>query len=1388
MREQLQHISLFILLILSVETYSQSANSIVFQNISKGLSQNTISSFTQDDYGFIWIGTQYGLNRYDGINFKVYEDIHHDSLSFQGNTIECLLTDHNGKIWIGTYGGGVNTYDVDKDTFTHFSGIFGSKAYHDDYVTVLYQDRDSIIWVGTEKGGLLVYNPKLDRYAQYTNLKNNKGIPPTYITAISEDHSGNTWVGTFGEGLYCINKDTGVIQYFEVNKDRNSIPSNTIRSMHNGKSGRFWLGTDQGIRQVSRDVTGQVTFSFNYSIGTPLWEILNTSIILSIVEQGDMLWVGTENSGLLRVDLRSGKIDIFKHNPLDNQSLTSNSIWSIFEDKDGILWFGTFLKGMSKLDPLVQKIQHVRQMSEGNRMYSFELVSAFAEDKNGNLWVGSDGGGLSYIDQKNNTWEVYQKAAKNKKLSSNEVVAILLDREENLWVGTWNGGLNVRYRGESEFKQILHQEQVENTISGNDIYAILEDQKGRIWTIAFRAGLDVYDPETKHYVTFNTTTENRKIVSTKIRTIADDNEGRIWIGAEESGLQRITINEDLEIIDSKIFLSGEQSGDTKGIIINGLFLDSKERMWAGTSRGLFCIDTQTDSIITYTKKNGLSSNMIYAVQEDSFGKIWMSTNGELNVLDPDSKSIKVFTNADGLPQGGFYKSSSFKAKNGQIYFGGTSGFSTFNPANLAINPDLPEVYITKVDISNKQYPSPDATDSKSVFNDQKIALRYDENDFSFEFAAISYIQSSKNKYQYQLENYDDHWRWVGNDRIAQYRNVPPGKYIFKVKASNNDGLWNEEGAQVFIHIKKPWYATGLAYLVYLTSFIALLIWSRRSIIARERLRSELQLEQVELAKMQEVNQLKAQFFANISHEFKTPLTLIMSPLQNLQSKSAVKEGEKKIYNIMMRNAERLLRLISQILDLSMVESGFMKLQASEEDIGNFLKQVTINFSNYADKQFINFEINIPDQEIPVFFEKDKIEKVFVNILSNAFKFTPKYGRVTINVEDHDKEVAIKISDTGKGINLEEQELIFQRFYKSRETMASSSTGIGLSLSKQLVELHGGTISVSSLPGMPTVFTIILPKGKAHLREEEIRISNIKYGYSNSSESLVALNSLYAKLEEPIKSNETLQTTNSEKDIILVVDDNDDLRTFISTFLSPKYMVLKASNGEEAYQLAVQYIPDVIITDAVMPDADGYQLSKKIKENTLTSQIFVIMLTVKSSEESVEEGFLAGVDSYLTKPFNPKLLEMRIQNLLNSRKQYKRKIFNKQTVDLDPKVMPHTKLDEQFLKDIVEVVEANMSNTDFKVDDMCKTLGISKSQLYRKLKSLFGMSANEMIRVVRLKRAAQLLRQTKLRIAEVTYKVGFSDLQYFRDAFKKQYGMLPSEYREKMINSDIKGIE
>lgn len=1350
---------------------------IKFFPISQGVSQHSITSIMQDDKDFMWFGSRYGLNRYDGEQYITYEsNFKGPKRALTNSYITELLADKEGNIWIGTNGGGLNYYNYKQDSFESFQHIaHDRKSISGNLVTSLFLDSENNLWVGTEKTGLNLFDKETQTFSRYYhNEVDPFSISNNDLTAINEDRLGNLWIGTWGGGLNLFDRQSNRFLHYKAGTS-NNIPDNIVRHIHKGRKGTLWVGFQKGIRKIQYR-EGKYTFEEIKSDNPHLEAILASVPVLSIFEDSQSrLWIGTENEGLFIVYLKYGRIKQYKIEPFSNYSIVSNSIWSIYEDKAGTIWLGTFDKGVIKVDSYERKFDHLFQNNQPSKSLSHNVVSCFAEDELGNLWIGTDGGGLNYFDQSTGEFTHYTKE-NTPGLLSNAILALLLDSKGNLWIGSWEGGLSIKKKGSATITHLTSIPQHQHAPPGNFIFSIHEDSKNRIWIGAYRHGLSLYVPEENLFYEFKEKGFPRAISHNNVH-VAYESQGYIWIGTEGGGLDKIKINDQYEVVELTNY--NHDAPDSLKIgnnHITVIFSDSKDNLWIGThGGGLNKFNSATNRFEVISTDNGLPSNLIYAIEEDSGGHLWISTNKGLAEYDPQNQTVVTYDEADGLQSSMFYLRASYKKKDGELLFGGINGINRFYPNAILRNPNIPQVYITGMSVSNNIL-KPDLKGylKENIILTDEINLPYHESDFNITFSSLNFSQSSKNQYMYKLENHDEHWQEVGTRNSAYYTNVLPGSYTFKVKASNNDNVWNEHEATLKINIGKPWWGTAWAYLFYCAIIFSILWWGRSITLKREKLKNKLEVEHLELKKMQELDEIKSRFFANISHEFRTPLTLILGPLRAMNLEEKWVSYHSQIH-LMIKNAEKLLRLINQLLDLSKIESGRMKLRASEYNLIKFLKPIAHSFSGYAEKEYIRYKINLPEKPLRIYFEKEKLEKVLTNILSNAFKYTPRFGTVSLSIEQKNQEVIISIQDSGIGISKDEVDLIFKRYYQvnPKKGKQNIGTGIGLALSKELIELHKGHITVSSQEGKGSLFQISLPKGKAHLKEDEI----------------VPLKKDFVVIDEEKISNDYLQPIEEEKEIayksvfkrdhhlpvILIVEDNTDIRSFIFEHLKDKFSILEATNGKMGYEIAIDQKPDVIISDIVMPEMDGYMLCQYLKNNPETCHIPVILLTAKASNNSQKKGFELGADYFVAKPFDIKQLTLRLNNILKSREIFKDQVLNNKTLNLSPQNLSIPNADDTFIKNIIVLIEENIADPTYNVNDLCKELGLSRIQLYRKLKKMIGQSANELMRSVRLKRAAQLLKQQKLTIAEITYQVGFNDLQYFRKCFKKQYGVNPSEY-------------
>ena len=1096
------------------------------------------------------------------------------------------------------------------------------------------------------------------------------------------------------------------------------------------------------------------------------------------------IWLGTENGGLSIYNIQS---DSFRHLTYDNTDISGingNSIWQIYKDQDGTMWLGTLNGGLSKYDKKPGKFIRVRANPASDNSLSHNSVTTFLEDSEGNIWIGTDGGGLNHYNIKTKVFTHYRHDPnKSNSLGSDAIIGLYEDRKQNIWIGTWEGGLN-RFDPKTEnFVRYTRNPNNAGSISRNSIFSMLEDSRGRFWVGSYWGALELFDPEKGTFRHFHL---NQRVDETHlqnaIETIIEDGEGNLWITTWGAGLVKFGwdgINPpQLEYFKHE---SGNPASISSNVVVTATE-DSNGDLWFGTNAGLNKFDKQNGQFTLFSTADGLPNDDVHYLVEDNSKNLWITTNKGISKYNLVTGSFKNYDVTDGLQSNQFIRSSGMKSKNGTMYFGGINGFNVFDPSDVRENDRLPVVHITDFHVHGERIqPASEGSPLKQpMIESNKITLSHDKNVFRFDFVALNYTEAAKNEYAFMLHGYDEDWRYVGDQRYAEYTRVPPGEYLFRVKASNNDNIWDEAGVEVRVIVLPPWWQTWWAYAGYALIATVLLYWARSNIVNRERLKSNLKLEHLELVKMQELDQLKSRFFANISHEFRTPLSLILGPLKSIYY--GTYDGDpKRQFSIMIRNGQRLLQLINQLLDLSKLESGRMNLRVIRLNLSEFLKPILASFSSHAQKQHLQYKVILRDEEIMAYIDKDKVEKIVLNLLSNAFKFTAEYGTIKITVEKKpaDKRYAegsvlMTFADTGIGIPEDQIDLIFNRFYQvdgSHEDKRKG-TGIGLSLTKELVELHGGEISVQSQQDEGTTFYVSIPLDGDHLAYAEIVDDKLDEELNESTwESVDNIIEDDFSPERSLEAQSKLESLKS----ILIIDDNQDIRSYLSNQLETNYKIIESENGDEGFKCAIDELPDLIISDVMMPGLDGIELCKKIKQDERTCHIPVILLTAKADSVNKIQGFEAGADYYVTKPFNSNILELRIKNILKAREQVREHYQGSASIDLEPKNIKLTSPDETFLKKALESIENNMSNSEFSVEDFGRELGMSRMQLYRKMKALTGQSANEFIRSIRLKRAAQLIEQNHFTIAEVTYEVGFNDLQYFRDCFKKHFGVNPSKY-------------
>ncbi len=1332
----------------------------------------------QDRHGFMWFATRAGLKKFDGYHVIEYRHDPADPLSLSTNSITALIEGRDQSLWVGTING-LNKLNLATGKFTHYKFDPANPAsLSHSYVTSLCLDQSSKLWIGTQEGGLnemnILKREDHDRlyFHHYQHDPNDPStLSDNFIRFILDDTLNDNqimWIGT-ANGLNAFDKTTGkCTRFFHDPLTPNSLINNDLYSICQDKLGDLWIGSSEGWLSQLRIMKNVGIQFHHYKLGGNLKAYAISS------DEFDHLWISTFQHGLFRFNKKNREV---VHYDQDNLNLkgrfTPNTT---FSDKSGILWIGTW-PGLFKHDPNQQQFKFIA-IDPPPEIWSMEISSLF-EDNEEALWLGTCGRGVLKYDLSKGTVSDFAPNANHKRrLSSRFVQAILKDHSGIVWVATIHG-LNRYNRQQDRFEPYYWDsdkpDNPKNLIS-NYIYCLHEDRQGNLW-IGSARGLSRLDRSRSQFTHYLNRTDQVNMVGHYIGVIHQDRNDTFWLGGK--GLFQFNPAKN-ELIPYRNSL--RDSSSAIDAMVFDIFEDTSGNIWIATLNGLYRW-SQNQPMTHFTEKDGLPNRFVSAIVEDDEGLLWISTFPGLTKYDPKSNNFRQCQMKAGFTKNEFIMGSCCKGKNGYLYFGQANGFQMFYPQEIRYNPHPPLVWISNFKVFDQPFsfdqPIPDV---------REIRLSYRQNFFTLDFVALNYTESQKNQYAYRLEGVDPDWVHCGTRRSASYTNIPPGKYVFKVKGSNNDGVWNEQCTSVRIIITPPWWRTGWASALYALILSAIVVGLWRFQIRSIKIRNELRMNRFEARKLQEIDTMKSRFFSNISHEFRTPLTLILGPLNQMLSQTKSTE-KKQVLKLMQRNARRLQRLINQLLDLSKFEAGKMTLHTRPQNIVTLLNRIVQSFESQAKLKGIELKFNSEQDEIIAYIDQDKIENIFYNLLSNALKFTAAGGVVEVTVASPEQYLEasggatptrphspssthlfrVTVHDTGVGIPPDRLEKIFDRFYQVDDsyTREHEGSGIGLALTKELVELHHGNIEVQGELNRGTTFTVYLPLGKSHLKPEEI-VAGMP-----AEEILTEIE--LSEGSEP--ADDSLPPSQHKAlPLVLIVEDNRDMRSYLQDCLAGDYRIIEAADGEDGLHRAVDKIPDLIISDVMMPRMDGFEMCSRLKSDERTSHIPVILLTARASAESKIKGLELGADDYLIKPFDRTELLVRAKNLIEQRRKLREKFSR--NIFLQPRDITISSYDQRFLQRAMNIVEQNIPDPDFHVDHFCKAVGMSRTQLHRKLRSLTNQSTTEFIRSLRLRRAAILLEKHYGNVTEIAYEVGFNKPSYFTECFRKQFGQLPSEYMKK----------
>jgi signal transduction histidine kinase/ligand-binding sensor domain-containing protein/DNA-binding response OmpR family regulator len=1363
-------------------------------SINEGLSQNFASSIHQDKFGFMWIGTKDGLNMYDGYSFKVFRHNPFNPNSISDNFIKTIYCDDKGRIWVGTLNGGLNLFDRETGNFIRFvHNPDDPNSISSNNVQAITSDNQGNIWIGTSGEGLNRIAFKMENLDSNTNdylvtrFKDNisgYSIPDANITTLIRDREGLIWVASHNRILKISTKENEsiireVAVYFKESKDHSTneinLPPSGNKIVFEDSDGEIWLLSSQGLF-----LYGSIQDSFQpYFSGFTSDVQPNPLAAISFMgKDGKELWLSYEQK-LIIFDPNNRRYDeIFFDNQV-RRSFWGPNIISLFTDATGAIWIGSNGYGLSVYDPNTVKFSYPEDKGytlNGDFISSRDLsIRAMVMSDNRYLWIGANPG-LFRIDRLNS---VLEEIEFNINLEGElfSIISLQSGSDGNLWMGT-NAGL-IKFDPLKYSLQIYPTGLVDSIkYSEPRVSKVFFTQNGDLWVITPNT-IALFDQKqgTFKHKRYNEEPLNR-FKEAVFPTAYEDNSGNLWLGTH-NGLHYF----DVSSWTLKNYINDPSNPTSLPFnYVRSIIPDPAypgKYLWVATGGGgIARLDIAKEKFLNYSENQGLSNNMVYGMLADKSGNFWLSTNHGLSKFLREERRFINYTVTDGLQSNEFNSGAFFQGPDGEMFFGGIKGYNCFFPEKI-VNKSLsvPVVFTDFTFLTQS-----DEGLHLNISDRKSIDLGYNQNSFTISFASLDFANPYKNKFSYMFTTSGDSWIELRENRSITFIDLKPGSYILRVKGTNNDGEWSENEALLKIVVAKPWWGTNLSIIIYILIFLSVFWGVREYELARIKLKNQMKLSSLEANKLRDIDSMKSRFFANISHELRTPLTLIKGPVEELIDET--KEPQKrKLLEIVQNNSINLQNLINQLLDLSKLESGLYKIRVSKGDIVSFIKGIVMSFASLASQRSINLRfiesssLKKNESGLDFYFDRDAMEKILNNLLSNAFKFSPDNSKITVSVclrkwKNHEQKLEIIIADTGIGISKDKIPFIYDRFFQVDDAINRKyvGTGIGLAYVKELIELHKGNISVMSHPDKGTTFKLRFSVGRDSYKEDQI----VEFD-----------DTIAAQIQHsPNKSNLTVKglqdsipsgISEEEKPIILIVEDHDDVRKYISYSLRKEYSLLEAADANEGIQIANETIPDLIICDVMMPGKDGFEFCKTMKQGERTSHIPLILLTARAHERDKIHGLESGADDYLVKPFSSTELKLRIANLIDNRRIIREKYQLSKVIK--PGEVMVTSRDTKFMEQLLNYIEANISNENYSVDDLAAQMNMSHSQLHRKLKALINQSVIQFIKSVKLNRAKELLEKNAGNIGEVAFMVGFSDPGYFAKSFKAFFGILPSEIRK-----------
>lgn len=1312
----------------------------------QGLSSTKINSIIQDTKGFIWISTEDGLNKFDGHHFTIYKKIEGDTTSLSNNNVKAIYSDSEGNLWVGTMMG-LQCYNREKDNFT--TALLGQSRdiMLKNSILWIQEDSQKNVWFSIYNLGVLKYSLITKKSVLYKSFSDGGKLSSKSIRHILETKSGDIWFTSFDNGITVYNTKENSFNYH--NSQNSNLPTNSILRVSELNNGNVVIAT-----------LGMGVYLFDHLANSfTKTDIGVTAFAVEQIRNGDVL-IGTEGEGLFYID--SLKQKVLRHPAISSlmNDINGSKMHCLLEDANGNLWIGMYNDGICYLAKEPEGFINYRRSYDNKNSLSYGQITGITTDREGNIWFATDGGGLNFLDKSTGKYTHYKhKVGDGSSLPDDAVVSVFRDSKGTIWAGTYIGGLCRFDKASGSFVSYQYSEG-KNSIPDNYVKSIVEDMHHNFWLGTDGGGISYFNTTTNTFTNYSSA-NNKGLVLDNIACLYLQNNKVLRIGTH-AGISWLDVA-------TRKFTSYEDNESIKNLTIYSINEDNNGEIWLGTTSGLYKYNPSEDRFQYYDLSSRFRNIVINGIIPYK-DQLWLSTNEGIVCYVPASKQIVYFIANNDLGGANFIRSSYYISPEGEIFFGSGDGCYAFFPEKLNLKEYTPKVYITDLEIFNepvsvgKPYRGHLILENALEYT-EKITLKYSENSFTLRFSSPAILYPSSVYYMCYMEGVDKQWvSYPYTQQSVTYANLSPGTYTFHVCASNIPGVQGENSTTLVIEVLPPlwltWWAK-LGYVIFSFFVLGAIMWV---VYIRMRDRNELKMERLRAQEQEELNRNKMQFFTNISHEFRTPLTLIVGPLQEMYQSESDKE-RSHITKMMLRNANRLLRLINQILDLRKAENNKIEIEACPINLVLFVQDFIGIFSDLVHRKEISLSLDYNSKDIIIWYDPDQLEKCLYNLLSNALKYTEDGGKVHISiVRQLNNDVLLGIQDSGLGISKSEQPYLFDRFYQG-EYSKGSGTGIGLHLVKTIVGLHHGSISVESEEGAGSCFTIQIRGGREHL--DPANCKDQAWVPSDTDRELKKTN------KEEMNIPTYSEQDESNKPLILLVEDEADMRMYIRHELIDFYRVEEANNGREALNKLETLQPDLIISDIMMPEMDGVEFIKIVKTNIETCHIPVILLTANGEVEHQLEGLETGADSYIVKPFHTDYLRVRIRKLLEMRKKMRERIVR--MLDLEAKDVDVANVDEILLQNSISFIRSNISEPELSVEEMAKSLNMSRTNLHRKIKMLTGQSPVELIKTIRMKQAAYFLKKGSLTISEVAYEVGYNSLSYFSSSFTSYWGVSPSVY-------------